>query len=70
MRESRPCVATWGHLLGHPTVFLERLGKDEDIVQVNYHDARVNEVTEQLVHHRLERSGRVGESEEHDRWLE
>src|ERR1700677_1427637 len=50
-------------------MFLEILGENENIVHVDDDVSFVNEVFQNGVHHGLERGGRIGESEEHDRWL-
>src|ERR1700677_1877979 len=48
-------------------MFLEILSKDEDVIYVDNDVSLVNEVLQDSIHHCLERGGRIGESEEHDR---
>ncbi len=43
--------------------------KDMDIVHIAYDLAIVDEISEDIVHHRLECHGGVTQSEEHDGWL-
>lgn len=50
-------------------VLLQRLGKDEDVVNVNKHKT-VYHVAAHIVHKRLENSWRVGETKGHDHVLE
>jgi len=46
-------------------VLFLRLGKDQDIVQINYHDAFCHEILEDIVHHSLEGGQTVGYPKEH-----
>ena len=48
-------------------MFLKILGENEDVVHVDDNVSLVNEILQDGVHHRLERGGGIGESEEHDR---
>ena len=48
-------------------MFLEILSEDEDVVHVDNDMSLVNEVLEDGIHHSLERSRGIGESEEHER---
>src|SRR6202453_1446403 len=54
------------HFIDDLSVFLEILSEDEDIIHVDDNVSLVNEVLQDGVHHSLERSGGIGESEEHD----
>ena len=47
-------------------MFVERLGEDENVVKVDDDHTLMDKVTEEFVHHGLERCGRIGETEEHD----
>lgn len=49
-------------------VLLESLGEDEDIVEVDDHEA-VEEGTEKVVHEALEGTGCIAEAERHDEAL-
>jgi hypothetical protein len=51
-------------------VLLDGLRKYQDVVQVYYHDAFRDEVTEYIIHHGLEGGRTVCETEEHDQRLE
>ena len=51
-------------------MLVKRLSEDENVVKVDNDDAFVDEVAEQLIHHGLERSRRIGKAEEHDGWFE
>ncbi len=51
-------------------MFLLGLGHDEDVIKIYCDRARHDEILEDVVHHPLEGSGRVGEPKEHDRWFE
>ena len=42
---------------------------DGYVVHVDHHASFIDKVPENHVHHGLEGGGRVGETEEHDRWL-
>jgi len=46
-------------------VLLFRLGKDQDVVQVDHHNTFCYEVSEDVVHYSLEGSWAVGHSKEH-----
>jgi len=46
-------------------VFLFRLRKDQNVVQIHYYDPFGYESSEDVVHHSLEGGGTVGHSEEH-----
>ena len=46
-------------------MFLFCPNKDQDIVQIDHHDAFCYEVSEDVVHHGLESGQTVGYSEEH-----
>ncbi len=50
-------------------VFRLILCEDEDVVEVDGHLSLSDEVAEDVVHHPLERGGRIGEPEEHDSGL-
>jgi hypothetical protein len=50
-------------------MFFDALREDEDVVEVYANHAFHDEVLENVVHHRLEGGGRVGESEKHHQWL-
>src|ERR1700677_1918561 len=60
-------LQSFQHFIDDSSVFLEILSEDEDIVHVDDDMSLVNEVLQNGVHHSLERSGGIGESEEHDR---
>src|SRR5258708_19613445 len=47
----------------------EGVGVDEDIIHIAYGLTIVDEVSEDIVHHRLECCGGVTQSKEHDSWL-
>ena len=51
-------------------MFLFRLHKDKDVIQVHYYDPFSYESSEDVVHHSLESGGTVGHSEEHHERLE
>ena len=51
-------------------MFLEILCEDHDIVEVHHHVSFIDEISEDFIHHGLERGWRIGEAEEHDEWLE
>jgi len=51
-------------------MFLLRLHKDQDVVQVYYYDPFSYDGSEDVVHHSLESSGTVSHSEEHYEWFE
>jgi len=51
-------------------MFLFRLRKDQDVIQVHYYDPFGYESSEDVVHHSLESGGTVGHSEEHHERLE
>ena len=43
---------------------------DDDVIDVDGDLSSVDEVSEDMVHYRLKRRGRVCQSKEHDRWFE
>ncbi|KAG5733050.1 hypothetical protein E4T56_gene3550 [Termitomyces sp. T112] len=53
-----------------PMVLFQHFGMDEDVIEVYTHYALHDEVPEDVVHHGLEGGRAVGESEEHNKWLE
>ena len=46
-------------------MLLFHLGKDQDVIQVDYHNAFCYEVLEDVIHHGLEGSWAVGHSKKH-----
>src|SRR5258708_112013 len=68
--EKQPPLAEGGQdLVDGLLVIREGAGVDEDIIHIAYGLAIVDEVSEDIVHHRLECCRGVTQSEEHDRWL-
>ncbi|KAG5349175.1 hypothetical protein C0989_005447, partial [Termitomyces sp. Mn162] len=55
---------------GDPMVFLQCFGVDENVIEVHAHYTLCNEVLEDVIHHGLEGGWAVGETKEHDEWLE
>ncbi|KAG5337720.1 hypothetical protein C0989_009014 [Termitomyces sp. Mn162] len=53
-----------------PTVLLQHFGVDDNVIKVYAHYTLHNEVPEDVIHHGLEGGGAVGESKEHNEWLE
>ncbi len=51
-------------------MFLLGFGHDKDIVEVYCDGTGRDEILEDVIHHPLEDSRRVGEPKEHDRWFE
>ena len=51
-------------------MFFEGFRVDDNVVDVDRDLPGVYEVSEDVVHYRLERHGRVCQSEEHDCWFE
>ena len=51
-------------------MFFEGFGVDDDVIDVDGDLSSVDEVSEDVVHYRLERHRRVCQSKEHDCWLE
>jgi hypothetical protein len=51
-------------------VFLDSLGKYQDVIQVNYHNSFCNKFLEDVVHHGLEGGWTVSETKEHHQGLE
>ena len=47
-------------------MFLKIFSEDENVVHVHNELSLINEVLKNGVHHRLERSGRIGKTEKHD----
>ena len=47
----------------------QRLGEDQDVIQVHTDHSFHDEVMEDVIHHCLEGGWTVGESEEHDQWF-
>ena len=52
-----------------PPVIREGAGVDKDIIHIAYGLTVVDEISEDIVHHRLEHHGGVTQSKEHDSWL-
>jgi len=51
-------------------MFLFRLCKDQDVVQVYYYNSFSYDSSEDVIYHSLESSGTIGHSEEHYEWFE
>src|SRR5258708_33878919 len=51
-------------------VFGEGGGVDKDVVHVAYDFAMIDELTKDVIHHRLEHCRGVAQSKEHDNWFE
>jgi len=51
-------------------MFLLRLHKDQDVVQVYYYNPFSYDGSEDVIHHSLESSGTIGHSEEHYKQFE
>jgi hypothetical protein len=47
-------------------VFLQRVGEDQNVVEIDGYDAFSDQVLEDLVHHGLEGGWTIGEAEVHD----
>ena len=58
------------HNLRDTPMFFERLGEDQDVVDVHADDTFHDEVLEYLVHHRLERRRAIGKAKEHHQRFE
>ena len=50
-------------------VLTEGAGVDKDIIHIAYGLTIVDEISEDIIHHRLEHHRGVTQSEEHDSWL-
>src|ERR1700679_937593 len=51
-------------------MFLNCLGKDQNIIQVDDNNAFGNEFPKDIIHHGLERSRAIGQAEKHYKWFE
>ncbi|KIK93228.1 hypothetical protein PAXRUDRAFT_145525, partial [Paxillus rubicundulus Ve08.2h10] len=57
------------YTLGDLTVFFKRTGEDEDVIKIDEDFPFQNKVMEDVVHDVLEGSGRISETEEHNKWF-
>ena len=48
-------------------MFVDGLGKDEDIVEIDHHMSFHDELLEDVIYHGLESGWTVGEAKEHDK---
>jgi hypothetical protein len=51
-------------------VFLQRVGKDQDVVEIDGDDAFSDQVLKDLIHHPLEGGWIIGEAKVHDQGLQ
>jgi hypothetical protein len=51
-------------------MFLNCLGKDQNVIQVDDNNAFGNEFPKDIIHHGLERSRAIGQAEKHHKWFE
>src|SRR6266567_2583148 len=58
------------HFVSHCSMFLEVFCENKNIVHVDDDHPPHNEISEEIVHHRLECGGGIGKAEKHDAWLE